>query len=357
MSSTVAIKPAAPQTTEPSPFRRWLQSPKSVQTALVLGLVFSLGFTLLIYLAAPGLEAFPKLPDQGATWYYWKLAEPTTMSRLTAWGFYLAHQFLIWGLIWYGQKYVKTYTPGLHMVNVAALAVNVLFVVLHFVQSHVWYDGLAQDVHIFTSQWSVIIMLIWIMLMESRRRGLVFGRKVNLGKQVVQFARKYHGYYFAWAIIYTYWFHPMEGSAGHLLGFFYTFILLMQGSLFFTRLHVNKWWMVVMEVTVLAHGTIVAIVQGNNLWPMFLFGFFGVFIITQMWGLHLKRPATWALLALYIGGIVLIWSQRGVTRLWEPIAIPLIYYLGVLVMAAIFAAGIWVVNRVRGKRALREAAA
>ena len=244
------------------------------------------------------LEAFPKLPDQGATWYYWKLAEPTTMSRITSWGFYLAQQFIIWGLIWYAQKHVRKYTPGLHMVNIVALAVNATFVVLHYFQTHIWYDGIAQDVHIFTSQWSVIIMLIWIMLMESRTRGLAFGKKVGFSKGIVQFARKYHGYYFAWAIIYTYWFHPMEGTPGHLLGFFYTFMLLLQGSLFFTRLHVNKWWMVLMEVTVLAHGTIVAIVQGNNLWPMFLFGFLGVFVVTQMWGLNLRRPVAWAFLAL-----------------------------------------------------------
>ncbi len=347
MSTSSAIRPNPAAQPQESRFRAWLKSPRSVQTALIIGLIFSLGFTALIYLTAPGLEAFPKLPDQGADWYYWKLADPTTMSRITSWGFYLAQQFIIWGLIWYAQKHVRKYTPGLHMVNIVALAVNATFVVLHYFQTHIWYDGIAQDVHIFTSQWSVIIMLIWIMLMESRTRGLAFGKKVGFSKGIVQFARKYHGYYFAWAIIYTYWFHPMEGTPGHLLGFFYTFLLLLQGSLFYTRLHTNKWWMILMEVTVLAHGTIVAIVQGNNLWPMFLFGFLGVFVVTQMWGLNLRRPVAWAFLAFYIGGIVLIWSQRGVTRLWEPIAIPMVYYLGVFIMAALFGAGLWIARKVR----------
>ena len=44
---------------------------------------------------------------------------------------------------------------------------------------------------------------------------------------LLEVARKYHGYYFAWAIIYTFWYHPMEITGGHLLGFFYMFLLLL----------------------------------------------------------------------------------------------------------------------------------
>ena len=33
------------------------------------------------------------------------------------------------------------------------------------------------------------------------------------------------------------------------------------------------------------HGTLVAVMQGNGIWPMFLFGFAGIFVITQMHGL------------------------------------------------------------------------
>jgi len=67
------------------------------------------------------------------------------------------------------------------------------------------------------------------------------------------------------------------------------FLLLLQGSLFLTRIHLNKWWMLVQEVSVAFHGTLFAIMQGNNIWPMFAFGFSGIFIITQMHGLGLKR--------------------------------------------------------------------
>lgn len=305
------------------------------------GVAFSFVFTLLIYFAAPRLEMFSKLPDQGPSWYYWKLAEPTFWTHLTAWGMYLAHQFAIWGLIYYAQTRVKKYAAGMHTVNWIAIFVNALFVVLHFVQTHLWYDGLAQDVSIFSSQGAVIVMLVWILLMENNRRGLIFGKKLPIGKRVLNIARKYHGYFFAWAIIYTFWYHPMEATNGHLLGFFYTFLLLLQGSLFLTRIHVNKWWMFVQEVTVLAHGTIVAIVQGNNMWPMFFFGFAGIFIITQMHGLGLKNRVKWAFLAAYIVGATVIYIQpEWAGKLWQLAAIPAIDYIAVIVLACLIAVGI-----------------
>ena len=43
-------------------------------------------------------------------------------------------------------------------------------------------------------------------------------------------ARRYHGYYFAWATIYTFWYHPMVFTSGHALGFLYMFLLLTQGA-------------------------------------------------------------------------------------------------------------------------------
>jgi hypothetical protein len=319
--------------------------------ALWTGVGFSIIFTALIYIAGPRLADVPHLPDQGASWYYWKLPQPETISRLTSWGFYLAHQFTLWSLIWYAQTHIKKYTNGLYSVNVIALGVNALFTVLHFIQTHIWYDGLAQDVSIFSSQGAVIVMLIWIMLMENNRRGVIFGKKLPISKRIVQFARKYHGYFFAWAIIYTFWFHPMEATNGHLVGFFYTFLLMLQGSLFFTRVHVNKWWMFVQEITVLAHGTLVAIAQGNNMWPMFFFGFAGIFVITQMHGLGLKNWVKWAFFAAYIGGAIFIYSQRGLSKLWELTAIPLIDYIALGMLALLIGSGIWIYDRCFNRQA------
>jgi hypothetical protein len=312
--------------------------------ALVLGIGFSLVFTGLIAWAGQFLDRSMLLPDQGASWYYWKLPEPTFWTRATAWGFYLAHQLTIWGLIYYAQTRVRKYTSGLHPVNIWALGASAFFILLHFAQTHLLYDGLAQDVSIWSSQVSVIILLVWILLMENRRRGLFLGKKLPISQQIISFARKYHGYYFAWATIYTFWYHPMESTPGHLVGFLYMFLLLLQGSLFLTRIHINRYWMLALEFSVLIHGTLVAVYQGNGIWPMFFFGFAGMFLITQMHGLGLPNWSKWGFFAAYIGGALLIYSQRGWNKLYELISIPLIEYLSVFVLALIIALIVRLVN-------------
>lgn len=311
---------------------------------MIGGLAFSLAFTALIAWAGQFLDRSMLLPDQGASWYYWKLPEPTFWTRASAWGLYLAHQFTIWALIYYAQAQKSKYTTGLQKFNVWALGANAFFIVLHLIQTHLWYDGLAQDVSIWSSQISVIILLVWTLLMENRRRGLFFGKKVPISQQVTDFARKYHGYYFAWATIYTFWYHPMETTPGHLVGFLYMFLLLLQGSLFFTRIHINRYWTFVQEFAVLVHGTLVAVFQGNGMWPMFFFGFAGLVVITQMHGLRLPNWAKWLIFAAYAGSALAIYSQRGWNKLYELASIPLIEYLSIAVLTLIF----WIGLKVAG---------
>ena len=314
------------------------------------GILFSVAFTAVIWWAGQRLAGVPHLPDTGPAWYYWKLPEPTFWTRATSWGFYLLHQFTIWGLIWYAQKSNLRYTTGLHKVNVIALAATAFFILLHFVQTHVWYDGLAQDVSIFSSQGSVIVLLVWVLLMENSRRGLIFGKRAPIKQEIIRFARKYHGYFFAWATIYTFWYHPMEPTSGHLIGFFYMFLLMLQGSLFFTRIHINRWWTLAQEVIVLAHGALVAVMQGNDLWPMFAFGFGGVFVITQMHGLGLKRWVKWVILLAYIAAALLVYAPRGLQNIHQITWIPIIEYLGVLLLAGIFGIGLWITGHIKQRQ-------
>lgn len=309
--------------------------------ALWGGIAFTALWTGLIWLAGNRLTAFPKLPDQGASWYFWKLASPTFVSRFSAWTLYILHQCTIWGLIAYAQTHGRRYVGGLHRENVLALGANALFILLHFVQTHLWYDGLAQDTSVFSSQGSVVLMLVWILLMENQRRGLFWGRKVPIWPQVTAAARRYHGYIFSWAIVFTFWFHPMENSSGHLIGFVYMFLLMLQGSLFFTRIHVNRVWTVVQEALVLFHGTLVALMNTGTrgIWPMFAFGFAGIFIITQMHGIGLRLWHKLAFLALYIAAVAVTYAWRGFEKLDEIVRIPAIEYLAVFVLAGL----IWLV--------------
>jgi hypothetical protein len=301
---------------------------------LYWGVVISLAFTFAIWWAGRFLDTSAFLPDQGASWYFWKLPEPTFWTRFTAWGLYLAHQLSFWAVIYFAQKNLKKFTTKINRYAWWALGINAIFSVLHFIQTHIWYDGLAQDVSIWSSQVSVIIMLVLILLMENRRRGLFWGKKVPFSKAIIDLVRRYHGYYIAWAVVYTFWYHPMESSIGHLMGFVYMFFLLLQGSLLYTRAHINPWWTTFLEFFVAIHGTVVALMQGNGMWQMFFFGFVGIFVLTQQHGLKLPQWTRWAILAAYIVGAVIVYSEVGFDKLYQLVAIPLIEYLVVFVAAA-----------------------
>jgi len=322
------------------------------QKSLWFALAFSAGFTLLTWAAANWLFQ-PQIlaPDRPGFWYEWQLMEPSLWSRATAWGGYLLHQCSIWGLIWAAQRRRPAYTDGLHDFNRWALAATALFVSLHLLQTWAFYDGLAQDVPEWTSQWSVIVLLAAVLMMENQRRGLVLGRPLGFVTQAARGVRKYHGYYFSWATIYTFWYHPMLATPGHLLGFAYMFLLLLQGSLFFTRAHTNRYWTTFLEFMVLVHGVMVAVTNGDG-WPMFLTGFAGIFVLSQMHGLGLSRTQRWLIGLAYVGGVGLIYSLRGWSGLWQVPLIPLTELLSVLVLSGLVLG----LSRLLGQRQLRLAA-
>lgn len=303
--------------------------------AAAWGSAFCIAYGIACWLLAPWLPAVDFLPDTGASWYYWKLPDPTWATRASAWGGYLAHQIAIWYLIYRAQTGGLRYSKLLHPVNVAALAVNAAFVLLHLAQTYIWYDGLAQDVSIWTSQGSVVLLLVMVLLMENSRRGLIFGAKAPGLTQAGQFARKYHGFVFSWAVIYTFWYHPMEATLGHVLGTVYTLLLMLQGSLFFTRMHTNRHWTVLMEAMVIVHGAMVAYLTGNQ-WPMFLFGFAAIFIVTQMHGLGWSKALRAGFVLAYAGAAAAVYAGRSVFGVVEEIVrIPLIEYLLVFIVALV----------------------
>lgn len=154
-------------------------------------------------------------------------------------------------------------------------------------------------------------------------------------KESTRVLRKYHGYYFAWATIYTFWYHPMVSTPGHLLGFLYMFLLLLQGSLFFTRMHTNKWWMITQETLVVIHGSLVAFSNAPNLWQMFCFGFAGLFVVTQMHGLGLSIRTRWIFLLVYVSAVGIVFSKIGIQHLHQITWIPVTEYAVVFVIAAL----------------------
>jgi hypothetical protein len=302
------------------------------------GLAACAGFVALILAAAPYGDGFLIGPDRGNWWYYWQRADANAWSRLSAWLPYSIHQLAIWILIAKAREIRPRYVFGLHAFNVAALAVNGFFIVLHVVQTKLFYDGLAQDVPEVTSMGSVTLMLFLILLMENRRRGLVFGKPAPFMETAGAAARRYHGYYFSWAIIYTFWYHPVETTPGHIAGFAYMSLLLLQGSLFFTRFHVNRWWTMFLEMLFVVHGAIVAgfiMSRGETgPWSMFLFGGVAVFLMTQLHGLGLSTRGKLAIAAPLV-------AVMAVFYVFYPQALPglprmaMILYTGTFLMAGL----------------------
>ena len=310
-----------------TPFRLWW------------GLVGISALLLLMWLVGPYSADIVFLPDQGFSWYFWKRPDPDVWSRLSAWSGYALHQASLWALIFAAQRQRPGYTKGLHRINLWALAVNGIFVVLHIVQTRIWYDGLAQDTSVFSSQASVVLLLVMILIMENRRRGLVLGKRAPLPESVIDVVRRYHGYYFSWAIIYTFWFHPIEINVGHMLGNAYILMLLLQGSLFFTRHHTNRYWTLALELMVLVHGSMIAYLSTQQSAAMFFFGFLAIFLITQMHGIGLSRVMRWCIgLAATTGGLA--WYRGDlVAMLAEVLRIPVIEY----VIAFLLSGLIWLV--------------
>jgi hypothetical protein len=278
------------------------------------------------------LDNIPHLEDKGASWYYWKLPEPTILPRITSWGGYLLHQFTVWFLAFTALKKPEKRKKALNWLYIS----NIFFVLLHFIQTHLFYDGIAQDVPIWTSQYSVIVMLVILLFMLEEKRGLFFGKKIGINKEYINNVKKWHGIYISWAIIYTFWFHPMEGDIGLLLGFIYMFLLFIQLSMVFTPIHTNIYWITLLESFVAIHALAIALQKNQEIWPMFLIGFLFMFVMTYQYGLKLKKSFYLINWLLYIILVTSLYYFRGFNRLYELSFIPTALYGGVFLLLVFY---------------------
>lgn len=306
-----------------------------------INVTIALILTAIGYLVGLTVSDVTLLPDQGASWYYWKLPNPTWITRASAWLGYGLHQIALWYVIIKMSKdHIK---PGAKLTkyNIQLIVICLIFIPLHMIQTLIWYDGLAQDVSVGSSQYSVIVMLVLILIMENGRRGLFFGKKVKLPASGVKATFNYHGFYIAWAITYTFWFHPLIGTAGHLFGFFYMYLLFIQLCLSGTKYHMNRIWTFLLEITVLFHGTMVAILQGTGIWSMFFFGFATMFIVTQMYGLGINKKWRIGLTAFYVAFALFVYSgvyfDKHMYMIHQVLWIPIILYGLVFVFVYILA--------------------
>ncbi|MEX1308479.1 MAG: hypothetical protein AB1Z19_08125 [Eubacteriales bacterium] len=297
-----------------------------------------------IYLVSLTLGRFTStlLPDTGASWYYWKLPRASLMPTISVWVLYAAHQITAFVMIAKINKTPILAENEAGKLNVQFLIINAVFAALHILQTAFFYDGLAQQVPVMSSQGSVIVMLVFMLIMLNGKRGLFFGQRVKLPANGVRGVFTVHSYYIAWAIIYTFWFHPTEGTAGHIVGFFYLFLLMMQMSLAKTRLHNNINWLTLLETYVAVHGALVAVEAKNGMWPMFLFGFLMMFIVTGQYGIIKKKSALIGASVVYLVMAFLVFSgvfgnDNTLADIHQITWIPIILYGLVFVFAWVFA--------------------
>jgi hypothetical protein len=312
------------------------------------GIIFSVLLCVAIIAMGGVLSQFEIIPyPEDGFVYEWKLLEPTAIARLTAWLGFAIHQVLIFGTIWWAQKtYTKRdYATTLRPVNWVAVGINFVFVILHYAQTYFFYDGIAQDIPSWTAQFAVALMLIVILGMENQRRGLFFGKKVPMRKAFTDALRKYHGYFFSFAVIYTFWFHPMIPTWGHLVGFIHVVLIMVQGSLMFMRAHLDTKWTFLLEILVLPHAFQVAMNQGGSIWRMFFFGFAAIFLITQMHGLGLKPWVRRLFYGSFLGLMLYVYFVMAEPyQMNEVIRIPFIEYLVLFIMYGIYLVGAWIAS-------------
>lgn len=321
-----------------------------------LGLIiFTVIEVILIFLLEPLLRInFPPLnPDTGPADYYWKLNARDTLTMVITWTFYGAHQISVWlAIFWAHQNYRnKKLDEKKLLIYIGAMAIILIgFTLLHLIQTQIWYDGLAQDVPIWTSQGSVIVMLSILLVMQNPKRGLFFGKKEKklMRPEVAKTFMTSHQIIFSWALVYTFWFHPMDSSPALLSGFFFMGLLFIQMTLAYTRIHINKWWVLIVESYVVIHATIVAIAQWLDfgadppMWPMFLLGFLAMLVFTYIHGLGLQNWLRWLIVVAYFILLIFMYLPqpfgfgRDVAYLLrlEFLWIPLILFLIAFIAAA-----------------------
>lgn len=147
----------------------------------------------------------------------------------------------------------------------------------------------------------------------------------------------------------------MEGYLGHLFGFFHVWIVMLQGSLMYTTIHLNKYWRIICESWVFIHGAVISMqTLPSNSWPMFTFGFGAIFVLTQLPGLPFlqEKHIFVRLIPLIIFTIIYVSVFVAVEKFTKPYVIafiPLAEYMGAIGMNIFLYITIYILRKSRCK--------
>ena len=333
-------------------------------TGLFLGVMFS-----LIVLAATRLLGrklrinFPRLPVwRGVLWYRWKSLpskEALEFSPFTginfpyslkvrarsAWiGFFLHLTFVFSMIVWAEIRYSNnrahncpnpappdwcSWTTVLELPHYIFLAGTGLFMLLHLLQTHLKYDGIAQDTAELCPIIGTVLTLVVLALMQQTERGLVFGYGLE-GETFIaltNIARRFHPFVVAWNIMFTFWYHPMEGGWHHLPGFLPLFCILIQGCLLFTTAHLNPIWRVGLELMGFPHAIYVEYTHPDRCrWKMLLTGVLLTPLVVHFHQFNISVAVMATLFIGYISLVILLYRNMPMSQWTEPLHFPILIF-------------------------------
>ncbi len=282
--------------------------------------------SLLPIVLDPIVSDQPLALKNGPFDYFWQLKERSSSIMIMVWFWFLVHFFgnaLLFQLRRADNNLKKM---QFSQYNIYLLLFNGSLILIHILHSVIFYDMFAQDFPSYTSQISVIIMLVILLLIQNSKRGFIFGIKLQ-NQKALNLLYKIHGPIFLLALTYTLWFHSFINTIGHIVGFFYMYLLFIQVSYTGTKIHYNGKWVAFLEAFVLFHGTSVAIFnQNSSLWSMFFFGFLFMFIASQMYSFTKNKTLIVTISIMYLILTITYYFSTSIININEIIRIPVIEY-------------------------------
>ncbi|KAI6656079.1 hypothetical protein LOD99_11334 [Oopsacas minuta] len=332
---------------------------------LIVGVIFSLCVVLLTKFIGPNLRKnFTPLPVwRGVLWYRWKSLpsqqalnfSPFTGIKFpyslnvrakSAWlGFILHFIFMTFMITWAKIRYsthhthncpVPTapswcdYTNKLEIIHYVFLIGTAIFVILHLLQTHYSYDGIAQDAAEMVPIIGTVLSLVVLALMQQTERGLVFGYGLDTETFIAltNIARRFHPFIVGWDIVFTFWYHPMEGGVHHIPGLLPLLCIFIQGCLLFTTVHLNPIWRVALELLGFPHAIYIEYSHPERgRWKMFLTGVLLTPIVVHFHMFNMSFILTTSLLVCYVTLVVVLYRDMPWYRWTEPLHFPCIIFL------------------------------
>ena len=212
---------------------------------------------------------------------------------------YACHQVFHWSMTCYARFFLKT-SRKLQSFHYWMAGVNIFFVLLHLALSHWTHGSISAIYHYYRSVhyhgyyisyerdddlpilWG---LSYWILLAKSGQRGAFFGLSIPFTKPIVLFADELLDFVFSWAVLYTYWCHPLKEISTLII----ELIFITHSCLIQTSFHKNKCWTIFVEMNVLFF---MFHVLGPNRPSSYIFGCMNlclvVFVVTQIHGLNLR---------------------------------------------------------------------